>query len=226
TLAGDRGQLQQTADEFLAFVIALLDRRRGQADGEPNSVISGLLRERADGKPLADEDIASVLRNWTVGELGSLASGIGIIAHHLASDAGLQLRLRREPQLISAAIEEILRICGPLVYNRRVATRDVVLGGRRISAGERLSVFWVSANRDEAEFPRPAEVRFDRDSQQNLLFGAGIHVCPGAPLARLELRVAVEELLRRSTHISLGDSEPRTAIFPANGWASLELILE
>src|SRR5690606_1907000 len=107
----------------------------------------------------------------------------------LAADGNLQARLRVEPPLLPAAIDEILRISGPLVLNRRVATRDVEIGGRQIKAGERVSLLWIAANRDEQVFDEPGEVRLDRDPRPNLLYGAGIHVCPGAPLARLELRV-------------------------------------
>lgn len=224
TRAGHRAALVEVAAEFRANVDDLLQARRKPGAPPRDDVISGLLETRIEGKPLTDEEITSILRNWTMGELGSLASGIGILAGHLALDGDLQDRLRAEPSLLPAAIDEILRISGPLVLNRRVAKRDVELGGRRIAAGERVSLMWISANRDEAVFDDPAEVRLDRDPAANLLYGAGIHVCPGAPLARLELRVALEELLRLSGRIELQPDKPaRKAVFPANGWESLPL---
>ncbi|MBK6289197.1 MAG: cytochrome P450 [Gammaproteobacteria bacterium] len=221
---GDSERLAEIASEFRMQVGAVLDARRRVGNDAADDVIGGLLKTTVNGVQLADDDIASILRNWTVGELGSLASGIGIIAGQLAAGPVLQARLRAEPVLIPAAIEEILRACGPLVSNRRRATRDVVLGGRHISAGERVTVFWVAANRDDTVFESPDEVRVERDSRPNLLFGAGIHICPGAPLARLELRVAVEELLGHCGKIELADT-PRRAVYPANGWASLPLKL-
>ncbi|HEX7061415.1 MAG TPA: cytochrome P450 [Woeseiaceae bacterium] len=226
TRAGHRATLVAVAAEFRANVDELLRARRQPGAPPRNDVIDGLLATRIDGTPLSDEEITSILRNWTMGELGSLASSIGILAGHLAVDRDLQARLRAEPALLPAAIDEILRISGPLILNRRVAKRDVELGGRRIAAGERLSLMWIGANRDEAVFEAPEEVRLDRDPAANLLYGAGIHVCPGAPLARLELRVAMEELLRRTRRIELGaDEMPRKAVFPANGWESLPLRL-
>lgn len=226
TRAGHRATLVAVAAEFRANVDELLRARRQPGAPPRNDVIDGLLATRIDGTPLSDEEITSILRNWTMGELGSLASSIGILAGHLAVDRDLQARLRAEPALLPAAIDEILRISGPLILNRRVAKRDVELGGRRIAAGERLSLMWIGANRDEAVFEAPGEVRLDRDPAANLLYGAGIHVCPGAPLARLELRVAMEELLRRTRRIELGaDEMPRKAVFPANGWESLPLRL-
>lgn len=222
---GDRQQLTAIAAEFRTQVTTILDARRDAGNEAADDVIGYLLRTPVNSVPISDDDIASILRNWTVGELSSLASSIGIVAERLATEPELQARIRAEPALITTAIEEILRTCGPLVSNRRRATRDVVLGGRHISAGERVTLMWIAANRDETVFEDPGEVRLDRDLQHNLLFGAGIHVCPGAPLARLELRVAVEELLRRSNRIELCGSAPRRATYPANGWESLPLKL-
>ncbi len=226
TRAGHRATLVEVAEEFRGRVGELLQERRQPGAPARDDVIDGLLRARINGAPLTDEEITSILRNWTMGELGSLASGVGILAAYLAEHRALQERLRAEPALLPAAVDEILRISGPLVFNRRVATRDVELGGRCIAAGERLSLLWISANRDEEAFDQPGEVRLDRDPAANLLYGAGIHVCPGAPLARLELRIAMEELLRRSRRIELSpDTSGVKAVFPANGWASLPLRL-
>ena len=94
----------------------------------------------------------------------------------------LQQRLRQDPSLLRVAIDEILRIHAPLIANRRVATGAVEIGGREIGAGERITLIWASANRDEGVFGDPDEFRLDRDPAENLLYGAGIHVCPGAPL--------------------------------------------
>ncbi len=224
TRAGHRATLVEIAEEFRALVGDLLKARRQRGARPQDDVIGGLLETRIDGALLTDEEITSILRNWTMGELGSLASGIGIVTAHLAGNPGLQEQLRAEPARVPGAIDEILRISGPLVLNRRVAKRDVELGGRRVAAGERLSLLWISTNRDEAVFENPLEVRLDRDPGANLLYGAGIHVCPGAPLARLEMRVAMEELLRRSRRIERRDDGPaEKAVFPANGWASLPL---
>lgn len=119
----------------------------------------------------------------------------------------------------SAAVEEILRLEGPLVSNRRVTTRSVDIGGRRLEAGERVSVMWIAANRDPAVFEDPAEFRLDRDPSASLLWGRGIHVCPGAPLARLELRVVLEELLAATDRIEpLPGERLERASWPAAGF--------
>jgi cytochrome P450 len=106
----------------------------------------------------------------------------------------------------------------------RQAARAVEIGGRKIAAGERLTLIWASANRDEAVFGDPDEFRLDRDPSQNLLYGAGIHVCPGAPLARLELRILMEELLARTRRIALVPGKPAVkAMYPASGFSALPL---
>lgn len=163
-------------------------------------------------------------RLLSLGEVGSITASVGILVHFLAEHPDVLKQLRDQPALLPDAIDEILRIDGPLVANRRVTTRPVEIGGRRIDAGERVSLIWVSANRDERVFEDAHTFRLDRDPKQNLLYGAGIHVCPGAPLARLELRVLLEEFLSRSRSIPTGSAEsPTRAVYPAGGFAALPL---
>jgi cytochrome P450 len=227
TLAGDRAATAAVAQEFASTVTALLESRRQSAFVERNDVTASLMSARVQGRPLNDEELVSIFRNWTVGEVTSVAASLGILAQRLATDPELQARLRAERALLPRACDEILRVCSPLVANQRVATRDVELGGRQIRAGERVTLMWPAANRDEL-FEAPAEVRLDRDaSPSSLLFGAGIHVCPGAPLARLELRVAMDELLTQTAWFELDPAAGacRKAVYPANGFAELHLLL-
>ncbi len=109
---------------------------------------------------------------------------------------------------------------GPLVSNRRITTRPVKIGGRQIKAGECITLMWIAANRHERVFEAPDSFRLDRDSTRNLLWGAGIHACPAAPLARLEMRVFMEEFLSRTAEIALaGEEAPAFAVYPASGFA-------
>ncbi len=227
TLARDEAAMSAVALEFDGYIKDLLTARRNAGSAAPDDVTTRLLRDQALGRPLTDDEIVSILRNWTVGELGTIAASIGILVHYLAGHAALQQQLREQPALLPAAIDEILRIHAPLVMNRRVTTREVTLGERTLAAGTRLALIWASANRDEAVFGDPDEFRLDREPQLNLLYGAGIHVCPGAPLARLELRVVMEELLGRTRRIALlADQQPVKAFFPASGFSSLPLHIE
>lgn len=224
-LAADRATLADIAREFETFIAGFLDERRHADDVARGDLTTELMQARVNDQPLTDAELASIFRNWTVGEVGSMAAALGIVASQIARSPELQRSLRELPALIPATVEELLRVEGPLVSNKRRATRDVTLGGRRIAAGERVSLMWISANRDETVFESADSVRIDRDQRASLLWGAGVHVCPGAGLARLEMRVALEALLAMFDPIVLGNAPPRRLAFPENGWASLPLRL-
>jgi len=225
--SGDRAAIAKLAQEFDGYIRAILARRRALGAAAPDDVTTRLLHERVEGRALTDEEIASILRNWTAGELGTIAAAVGILVDYLAARPQLQQQLRMEPVRLPAAIDEILRIHAPLVANRRVTTCPVEIGGRQIGAGERITILWASANRDEAVFGDPDEFLPDRNPVLNLLYGAGVHVCPGAPLARMELQHLMEELLYATRSITpVPGREPRRAVYPASGfvevWARLE----
>ena len=117
-------------------------------------------------------------------------------------------RLCADPSLIPNAVEEILRLCTPLLAFPRLATRDTEVGGRQIPAGARLLLLLASGNRDETVFPHGDKLDIDRDNaRHHLSFGYGAHFCLGAPLARLEMRIILEELTRRLPDLRLADGE-------------------
>jgi cytochrome P450 len=115
-----------------------------------------------------------------------------------------QLELvRDERAVLGTAVEEVVRWTHPATYNRRTATRNTILAGQSISAGEKV-VFWeASANRDANVFAEPMQFRVTRDPNPHVGFGHGIHHCLGASLARLEIRVVLEELFERIDAIHL-----------------------
>ncbi len=224
TLAQDRKAMSEIALEFEGIIDDLLETRLQAGAGPETDLTAALMHEKVWGRPLSNEEVASILRNWTIGEIGTISAAVGILAHYLAEHPELQEQLRGKSDLLPHAIDEILRIHGPLVANRRVTTRPVEIGGRKIKAGERVTLMWISANRDERVFEEPDSFRLDRDQSKNLLYGAGIHACPGAPLARLELRVFVEELLSRTGEIATVPEKAFTlAVYPASGFAVLPL---
>lgn len=226
TRSRDRAAMATVAMEFDDHIRAVLTSRRSLSSMGSHDVASELLSESVLGRPLRDEEIVSILRNWTVGELATISASIGILVHFFARRAGVMEYLRRNAESIPAAIDEVLRIDAPLMTNRRVAKRAVTLGGQSIQPGERVTLMWASANRDETVFGDPDSFRLDRDPALNLLYGAGIHVCPGAPLARMELRVVAEELLHRIDRLSLiAAREPIRALYPASGFSSLPIMI-
>lgn len=224
TLAGDRQAMNEIAQRFSQYIRDLLADRRRQGEQAPEDITTELMNSRTNGELIPEEDIVSLLRNWTVGEIGTISASVGIILYFLTQDEQLQTQLRESPECIPEAVEEILRIHGPLITNRRKATHETLLGERTIAAGDTLTLNWVSANRDEAVFPEPHRFRWGRDHRQNLLYGAGLHVCPGAPLARLELRILLEELLQIHCRFRLTPgATPVTAHYPASGYQALWL---
>jgi cytochrome P450 len=226
TLAQDRAAMAEIAFEFDGHIRAQLELRR--ADGLAGTdVITRLANERIDGTPLQDAEIVSIVRNWTVGELSTMAACIGILAGYLASRPALLASLRAEPAGLPTAIDEILRIDAPLIANRRIVRQPVEIGGTRFAPGDQLSLMWASANRDEAVFGDPDDFQPGRDPSLNLLYGAGIHVCPGASLARLQIRIVMEALLEQVLSLELVPGEaPVRAPYPTGGYSWLPLRIE
>ncbi len=216
TRSGDRAWTGRVAARFDRIVRGLLDARRagatcGSASAGPEhdpatetdspDVTARLLAQRDDDRPAwTDEELVSILRNWTGGDLSSLALCAGVVVHWLAEHPGHQHHLRDAPDpALDAAVDEILRLDDPFVSNRRVATRDTVVAGCPVAAGEQVVLDWREANRDPAAFDDPAAYDPEGHADRNLVYGTGPHVCPGRPLATLELRVLVRRLLRAGT---------------------------
>ncbi|WP_229332570.1 cytochrome P450 [Spiribacter halobius] len=194
-------------------MVALLDERRALGDDAPPDRTTRLLHEQVDGRRLTDAEIVSILRNWTMGEVGTLAASLGIIGAFLAGHPAEQERLRADPAAVPDAIEEVLRLHGPLLANRRRVTRDTTIAGQPVAAGDRVTLLWVPANRDPAAFSGPLAYRPARDQSRNLLWGEGLHVCPGAPLDVAGLAPQPQ-------------ATPQPAVYPASGFASVPLRLE
>jgi len=137
----------------------------------------------------------------------STTSLIGNAVHRLATDPHLQHHLRAQPEMISPFIEEMLRLESPFRYHLRHATTDCELHGVNIPSGSTVLLLWGAANRDPDEYERPDEVVLDRPSPRHHLgFGRGIHLCVGAPLARLEAEIVLTRLLQRTSDFALDTS--------------------
>jgi cytochrome P450 len=227
TLTQDRDALAASARQFDEVVHGVVNARRRAGADAPDDPTTRLLDERVDGRLLSEAELVSIVRNWTVGELATIGASVGIIVAYLAGHPDVEARLRADRSVVPTAIDEILRIDAPLTANRRATARETTLAGVPLSADARVTVMWPSANRDEAVFGDPDEFRLDRDPSTNLLYGAGIHVCPGAPLARLELRSFVAALLDGIERIEpLRDPAPVRAAYPAGGYQSAWVVLD
>ncbi|WP_375424605.1 cytochrome P450 [uncultured Friedmanniella sp.] len=212
--AADEAAAQQASREFAAAVDALASER-SRRPGE--DLLSDLVAVREDGDRLsADELVATAVLLLNAGHEASV-NGFG---NGLASLLGSG---RAVPAGGTAPlVEEMLRHDSPLQLFERTASVDVVVEGVRVRAGERVAALLGAANRDSSVFDEPNEFRPDRRPNPQLGFGAGIHFCVGAPLARLELATSIETLLRRWPRLELVEAVRRPT-FVLRGYERLAL---
>jgi cytochrome P450 len=178
------------------------DRQRSPRTPE-RDMVSALLATRAAGQPLDPDLIAGVVRLLLAAGHDSTTSAVGMTLHYLARTPTDQARLRADSGLILTAVEEMLRFEPPVFAMPRVMAEDMDLHGRHLRAGDRVFLYFVSGNRDTAAFADADRCIVDRRPNPHLTFGYGIHRCVGAPLARLELRVALETWLARTRAFGL-----------------------
>lgn len=190
--ATDEGIL--SAAEFGTAALALADERRSCPMDDLMSVWT---QAEVEGRALSDDDLASdallLLDGGAETTRTVITNGFDtLIAHPEQREL-----LRREPERIPVAVEELIRWTTPVLNMCRVATRDTEIDGTPIAKGQQVVLMYGSANRDETVFDEPQRFDVTRDPNPHIAFGFGTHFCLGASLARLELRIMFEELTRR-----------------------------
>jgi cytochrome P450 len=197
-------QAQAHADIFYYYTSLVAERRRNPGDDVVSALASGVI----DGVPITDEEAVLNCHGFITGgnETTRHASSYGLRA--LVDNPWEWERLRGDASLVPTLVEEILRWSSPGMHILRTATRDVEIGGAQIEAGEAVTIWNPSANRDEDAFVEPERFLIDRNPNRHLTFGIGEHFCLGGPLARVELRVLFEEIRSRVATIELL-GEPR-----------------
>mgnify|MGYP001325846466 CR=1 FL=1 len=224
---GDLGRTAQVAEDFAEIIRSALAARRSTATDSTDTT-GRLLAVTVQGRRLTDVDVVSVLRNWTGGDLGSIALCAGVLIHELARDPRLQSRIRdgATDPVLDGIIDEVLRRDSPFIGNRRTTTRAVDLDGVHIPAGARVKLHWTSANRDESVFGDPDAFDPVVHAPDNLVYGVGRHACPGRALASMELRALVRALLAATTTIRPDpDTPPEREVAPVGGWAHVPVLL-
>lgn len=226
TRSGDQARTAAVAAEF-DDIIGEVVRPRQEDPEAFDDVTNDLVHDTSLGRGLEFPEIVSVLRNWTGGDLGSMALSIGVILRGLAQDQALQSRLREgvSGAEFTAVADELLRRDNPFVSNRRVTTCPVTVGGVELPAGQRVRIHWTAANRDPAVFNDPDHFYPDVNATHNLVWGTGPHYCPGKPLSMLELQSLVGELLSVA-RVSPSHGTPVRSLHPVGGWHSLPVDLE
>ena len=200
----DMSAVKSTSERLYRFARDLVADRQVNPRAPEQDPASALLVERNEGKPIEKEYVVATIRQVLVVGLMAPPPLFGSIAVHLSNDRALQERLRREPDLIPAAVEELLRLYTPYRGFARTATDTIQLHGRVIGSGDAVVMSYSSANRDETVFEDPDTFKLDRPNiQRHVAFGRGPHRCAGSQLVRMELRIALEELLRRTSGIEL-----------------------
>jgi cytochrome P450 len=187
------------AARMSAYAAELIERKRSSPGEDIISLVTRATIPGPDGRPapLSDGELLMffhlLIAAGSETTRNSIAAGLKALIEHPD-----EYRLLRDDRmLLRTAVDEMLRWASSTPYNRRTATRDVELGGQLIRAGDKVTLWWASANRDEAVFDDPFRFDVRRDPNPHLAFGHGSHFCLGANLARLEIRVMFEELLDR-----------------------------
>ncbi|MGO1692190.1 MAG: cytochrome P450 [Marinobacter sp.] len=226
TRSSDHAWMADVAEQFDEIIRSVVQPRRAAGDKAPDDLTTKLCRETVNGQPLTEPELVSILRNWTGGDLGSIALCVGVLIAHIAQHPELVDRLRTALDAeVEAIIDEILRIDNPFVSNRRVTTCPVRIGGRDIPSGAKVKLNWTSANRDEAVF---GNNQFDPEGNAatNIVYGAGKHICPGRLLATWELRIALQALLASVHTIELvPEQPPEREIAPVGGYHRVPVVL-
>jgi cytochrome P450 len=200
-----------THDEFRAYTVAQIEARR---EHSTDDFISRLVHAEVDGQRLTQAELAAMVRILIIAGTETTTNLLSTMFHQLLRDPELLARVRAEPDVVPHVVEEALRIDPPLNWVPRTAAADTQLGGAQIPGGAVVANCVGQANRDAAAFERPAEFDIDRwpAPVPHFAFGFGIHFCVGAPLARLEGRVACTVLLDRLPTLALEagyEFEPR-----------------
>ena len=188
------GTMAKARDEMFDYFLEMAEKRRAHPRDD---MVSVLANAEVDGAPMPDFQLLSYLVLLVVAgnETTRNAASGGLLA--LIENADEMARLKRHPELVNTAVEEIVRWTAPVIQFARTARQDFERHGQHVKAGQSLCLFYGSANRDEDAFDAPDAFVIDRRPNPHLGFGIGEHFCLGASLARLELRVIFEQLMPR-----------------------------
>lgn len=203
------------------YFTAKLEERR--ADPAGDDMLSRLIRAEVDGQSLSQEELLGFCLLLLLASIDTTQKAIGSMIWHLAADAGLRHELAADTAKIPSAVEEMLRFWSPSQPSR-VVVRDIEFAGQQMKAGDVVIMMLGSADRDEREFPDAEKFVPDRSPNRHLTFGGHIHKCMGAHIARLELRILLEELLRRIPEFEIeDDSKVRWCPGQVQGYVSVPI---
>ncbi len=219
--------LAGVAPEFAAYIDAMIAERKASPD-PPDDFVTRLVNTSVDGERLTDLEMRTQLAFLLVSGNETTRHLIGNMLETVCTEPALFERLRAERGLVPTVVEESLRHDPPIHVLMRDCLRDVAIDGVTIPAGAKVAFGLASANRDTGTYDDPDQFRLDRPSaRDHLAFGGGPHVCPGASLARLEGRIALEVFLDRvdDAHVDEEYRREPVPVFWANGPKHLPVTL-
>lgn len=201
--------------ELFGYLVEhVAQRRRDSADTTAGTGLLGQLLAGPGDERLTDEEIYGLAFLFVLAGLETVTSALSTAFAVLASQPALRRRIAGDPAVIPAAVEELLRVDGPLLFVPRVTSQDVEVAGQLIPAGALVQVMVAVADRDPAAHPDPDVIDFGRQ-ERNLAFGGGPHRCLGSHLARMEMRVAIEEWHCRIPEYQLAPGPAPRVTWPA-----------
>jgi cytochrome P450 len=205
--------------ELFAYLQAVIDQRAAE---RRDDLVSALLDAEVDGERLAPAEVLGFTLVLLAAGFETTKNLLGNSVWLLDQHRDVRSRLVADPGLLPPAVEEVLRFESPVIGLARTTTRDVEIRGVWVPEGTRIQMNYASANRDDRAFVDADRFDIDRTDQRHLAFGHGIHFCLGAALARLEGRVALEELLARYPDHEVQSFERLPSAY-IRGFASLPL---
>ncbi|SDC36057.1 hypothetical protein SAMN05660690_1104 [Geodermatophilus telluris] len=214
---------ERAAAEFVGYLRELAaERRRTPREDLLTHLVT--VRDAEGDRLTEDELVTTCVLLLNAGHEATVnVSGNGLLA--LLEHRDQLQRLRADPALLPTAVEELMRFDSPLQLFERTATADVELGGVTVRAGQKVAALLGAANRDPAVFPDPDTLDVGRTENPHVSFGAGVHFCIGAPLARVELQASFGALLARTRDLELARPARRRPEFVIRGLAELPVVL-
>jgi cytochrome P450 len=195
----------QKIEEMNQYFVQVLEQRRLQPQ---NDLISMLLAAKLDGQHLTKSEILGFCVLLLIAGNLTTINLIGNAFLCFDEHPDVMERLHNNPALMPSAVEEILRYRPPVKSIDRITTTETTIGGQRIDPNQFIKAWMGSANHDETQFPNPERFDIQREPNRHLAFGHGIHFCLGAPLARLEAKIALNTVLERMSEIRRIPSVP------------------
>ena len=193
---------EQTGKEITEYFRNAIAEKRAHPD---DALLSRIVHGQVDGRPTTDEELLGMCHLLLLAGLDTVTATLDCMVAYLAQHPDRRRQLVERPELVGNAVEELLRHETPVMMVARAVAKDFEFGGCLMRKGDSLTPLIGAANLDEREFDDPLGVSFERDENRHVAFGAGPHRCLGSHLARLELRVALEEFHKRIPEYSLAD---------------------